>query len=369
MKGLHIDAERRLAWAGAGLTAGEYTTAAAAHGLATPFGDTGSVRHRRPDPGWRHRLARAQVRPDDRCAARGRDRHRRRPHPAPPARTSTPDLFWAVRGGGGNFGIVTRFQFQLYPVERHPRWRALPAADGDVLRSLVPIAAGAPEELTTISFLMRMPPAPFVPGRAGRPAVARGHVRLRRRPGRRRGRPRAVPAGGDAAGRAGRADALPGHLRSSSRPPSSRGSRSRARGSSTRIDDDADRRDPRRDHDGPVADGDGPDPHPRRRDGPRPVRRHGVRPSGRQRSWSPCSTRSRIPTDATEQVAWTDGLHEALAPNAVGVYSNFLEREGEDRIREAYGRQTYERLSQIKRRYDPTNLFRSNQNIRPARIG
>ena len=43
MKGLHIDPERRLAWAQPGLTAGEYTRAAAAHGLATPFGDTASV--------------------------------------------------------------------------------------------------------------------------------------------------------------------------------------------------------------------------------------------------------------------------------------------------------------------------------------
>ena len=43
MKGLHIDPDRRLAWAQPGLTAGEYTNAAAAHGLATPFGDTGSV--------------------------------------------------------------------------------------------------------------------------------------------------------------------------------------------------------------------------------------------------------------------------------------------------------------------------------------
>jgi FAD/FMN-containing dehydrogenase len=72
------------------------------------------------------------------------------------------------------------------------------------------------------------------------------------------------------------------------------------------------------------------------------------------------------PDTRAEQVAWTVGLHEALAPNAVGVYSNFLEREGEDRILEAYGEATYQRLSLIKRRYDPTNLFRLNQNIRPA---
>ena len=74
------------------------------------------------------------------------------------------------------------------------------------------------------------------------------------------------------------------------------------------------------------------------------------------------------PSTKDVQVAWVEALHEALAPNAVGVYSNFLEREGEDRIREAYGAQTYQRLSLIKRRYDPRNLFRLNQNIRPAGI-
>ena len=57
------------------------------------------------------------------------------------------------------------------------------------------------------------------------------------------------------------------------------------------------------------------------------------------------------------------------APNDAGVYSNFLEVEGEERIRAAYPGGTYERLAEIKRRYDPSNLFRMNQNIRPAAMG
>ena len=68
-------------------------------------------------------------------------------------------------------------------------------------------------------------------------------------------------------------------------------------------------------------------------------------------------------------MAWTEALHEALAPNAVGVYSNFLEAEGADRVRDAYPTATYDRLADVKRRYDPSNLFRLNQNIRPAAHG
>jgi FAD/FMN-containing dehydrogenase len=64
--------------------------------------------------------------------------------------------------------------------------------------------------------------------------------------------------------------------------------------------------------------------------------------------------------------AWADDLLAALRPRASGVYSNFLDDEGPARVREAYPGLTYHRLADVKRRYDPTNLFRSNQNIVPA---
>lgn len=72
------------------------------------------------------------------------------------------------------------------------------------------------------------------------------------------------------------------------------------------------------------------------------------------------------PATASASEAWTHAYYEALTPWANGVYSNFLEAEGEARIRQAYPAMTYARLAQIKRRYDPTNLFHLNQNIRPA---
>jgi FAD/FMN-containing dehydrogenase len=63
--------------------------------------------------------------------------------------------------------------------------------------------------------------------------------------------------------------------------------------------------------------------------------------------------------------AWVEAFAAALRQGDAGVYVNFLGEEGEERVREAYPGKTWERLAEIKTRYDPTNLFRLNQNIRP----
>lgn len=73
--------------------------------------------------------------------------------------------------------------------------------------------------------------------------------------------------------------------------------------------------------------------------------------------------------EAPVPAAWTQAFYEALRPRSMGVYANFLEAEGEGRIREAYPEATYRRLADVKRRYDPTNLFRRNQNIRARDLG
>jgi hypothetical protein len=74
----------------------------------------------------------------------------------------------------------------------------------------------------------------------------------------------------------------------------------------------------------------------------------------------------QAPEDAETQHAWMQGLWSELQPKAEGVYVNFLEDEGEQRIREAYSSLGYRRLAEVKRRYDPGNLFNMTQNIRPA---
>ena len=72
------------------------------------------------------------------------------------------------------------------------------------------------------------------------------------------------------------------------------------------------------------------------------------------------------PATAGEARAWNRRLFARLAPSASGVYANFLEDEGEARIRSAYPAGAYERLAAAKRRYDPSNAFHRNQNIRPG---
>ena len=73
------------------------------------------------------------------------------------------------------------------------------------------------------------------------------------------------------------------------------------------------------------------------------------------------------PAEADRHVAWARAFSEALRPHTNGrVYVNFLGDEGEDRVRAAYGPETYARLAKVKAAYDPENVFRMNQNIRPA---
>ena len=86
----------------------------------------------------------------------------------------------------------------------------------------------------------------------------------------------------------------------------------------------------------------------------------------RRGSWSNLARVYERPEEAPEHEAWVDGFAAALRQGDAGVYVNFLGDEGGTRVREAYPGPTWDRLAAIKARYDPTNLFRLNQNIPPA---
>jgi FAD/FMN-containing dehydrogenase len=363
MRGLHIDPVRRLAWAQAGLRAGEYTAAAAEHGLATPFGDTGSVGISGltlgGGIGWlvrKHGLTIDALVSVELVMADGRI--------VVASETEHPDLFWAVRGGGGNFGVVTRFQFRLYPVGMILGGALFLPPTREVLRGLEAVATNAPDALSTISFLMPAPPAPFIPEEIHfRPTLAVMFVFD------------GDPEAGQAALEPFRALATPmAELVAPMPYPgiyqmlAEAEKRSPASHRSLFLD---------------TLDDDAVDTILERMASPSsPGAMTQIRILG--------GAMARVAADATAfahrdakvmvtiitpyddvaespiHAAWTHAYYDALRPRSIGVYSNFLEAEGEDRIREAYPETTYRRLADVKRRYDPTNLFRLNQNIRPA---
>jgi hypothetical protein len=72
------------------------------------------------------------------------------------------------------------------------------------------------------------------------------------------------------------------------------------------------------------------------------------------------------PAQSEAHISWVRSLWEALRPYSTGgVYVNFLDDEGADRVRAAYGA-SYGRLAALKAKYDPTNFFRLNQNVQPT---
>jgi FAD/FMN-containing dehydrogenase len=162
MQALDVDPEARTAWAETGLTAGTYTSAVGAHGLATGFGDTGSVGiggiTLAGGIGYltrKHGLTIDSVLAAELVTADG-------DHLTVDAE-SHPDLFWAVRGGGGNFGVVTRFKYRLHPLDRIVGGLLMLPATPEIIAGIIEAAESAPEELTAIVNVMTAPPMPFIP--------------------------------------------------------------------------------------------------------------------------------------------------------------------------------------------------------------
>ena len=283
--------------------------------------------------------------------------------------TENPDLFWGIRGGGGNFGIVTSFEFQLQPVGPDVMAGLIlyPFEDArEVLEFYREFTADAPDELGTLAVLRIAPPAPFLPKEVhGQPVVGIG----------------VCYAGSVAAGEA------------VVRPLKEFGS--------------------------PLVDLIGPKPYTTHQ-----TVLDAASPSGRRYYWkseylselsddagqtlikyaanlsSPMTAVlvfqlggaiSRVGEHETaagnreaayvlniqsawedaeqsdKHIEWTRAFWRDMRPfSSGGVYVNFLsEGEGDARVRAAYPG-NYERLVELKNKYDPTNLFRMNQNIKPT---
>ena len=362
MKDLQIDPGSRTAWAETGLTAGEFTTAAAQHGLAVGFGDTGSVGIGGITLGGgvgylvrKYGLTIDSLLAAEVVTADGQVRH--------VDEQTHPDLFWAIRGGGGNFGVATRFKFRLYELPSVVGGMLVLPATPETIAGFIAASEAAPEELSGIGNVMFAPPMPFLPPEAqGKPVIMAF----------------LVFAGDAEAGQRAlapfRALATPyaDMLKPMSYPeiyPPEEGEYHPVAASRTMFVDKIDL---------PVA---------------RTIVKH-LQASTAMMKVAQLrvlgGAMRRVPVDATAfahrnskimvnvaalyqnpeekgiHEAWVADFASALLQSDRGAYVNFLGDEGEERIRAAYPGSTWDRLLEIKARYDPTNLFRLNQNIAPS---
>ncbi len=367
MRSVHVDASSRTARVDAGATLGDVDAETQSYGLALPVGinSTTGVAGLTLGGGFgwlsrKHGLtvdnliaAHVVTAAGDRlwCSA---DQHS--------------DLFWAIRGGGGNFGIVTSFEFQLHPVGPevisglivHPF-----SAARDVLRAYRAFTASAPDAVTAWVVMRAAPPLPFLP-----PEVHGTKVLVLA----------AMYAGNSAHG----ADALA----------------------------------PLRKIGTPIADVIGPHPFAGWQQAFDPLLTPGARNYWKSHNFEELSdeaidtllkyvetlpgpqsevfiahlggavntvsveatayphrdaeyvvnvhTRWDDPADDQRSVAWARELYKATEPFATGgVYVNFISEGEDDRLAGAYGA-NMERLAEVKRDYDPDNVFRINWNIRPS---
>ena len=362
MRALHIDAERRTAWTQTGLTTGEYTTAAGAYGLATGFGDTGSVGIGvlTLGGGVGYLVRKYGLTIDDLMAA---DIVTADSQLLRVDAETHPDLFWAIRGGGGNFGVVTRFQFRLHALDTIVGGMLMLPATPGVIASFIAEAEAAPEELSTIANVMPAPPMPFVPAEHHGRLVIMALM---------------CYAGASEAGERALAPfrALATPIADMVRPmrypeiypPEDDSYHPTAVGRTMFVD---------------AIDRDAAETiveHLQASDATMRVAQ--LRVLGGAMARVPAEATafahraSRImvnlaafydgPEDRAVREAWVSDFEAALRQGDSGAYVNFLGDEGEARVRAAYPGSTWDRLRAIKARYDPTNLFRLNQNIPPA---
>lgn len=365
MKGLEIDAQNHTAWAEAGLTAGEYTAEVGKYGLATGFGDTGTVGIGGITLGGgvgfllrKHGMTIDNLLAAEIVTANGQLLH--------VDAKNHPDLFWAIRGGGGNFGVVTRFQFRLHEVSTVIGGMLFLPATADVIAAVMAEAEAAPEELSMIANIMPAPPMPFLPPEAHGKLVLMVMM---------------VYAGpveeGQRAIAPFRAIAKP--IADTLRPmrypemfPAEEGNGYHPTAVSTTMFVDQ------------ITSTEGKKILDYLQSSNAVMRVTQLRVLGGAMARVPADAtafahrQSRImvnlaafytsPEDKLVREAWVAEFASALRQQDSGGYVNFMGTEGGARIHEAYPDATWERLTEIKARYDPTNLFRLNQNIPPKGV-
>jgi FAD/FMN-containing dehydrogenase len=358
LKGIRVDPADRTVRAAAGVTWGELDHETQAFGLATTGGAVSTTGIAGLTLGGglgvlmrKYGLACDNLRSVDVVTADGKL--------VTASATENPDLFWAIRGGGGNFGIVTSFEYELHPVGTVLGGMVLYPLDRaeDVLAFYRDLTAAAPDELTAYAALVTSPegvPMSAIFACYAGP-LATGEALLR--PLREFGPPVAdlicpmpytlVQRTFDASAPSGllnywkssflqelSADAMAAVAAAYAVVPSPLSSVvfEHLGGAVSRVGNDE-----------------------------TAFSHRGARYSMTAASlW-------RDGSQSDQNIGWARRLWEAAQPAAGGaVYANYLSQdEGDARVRAAYG-SNYERLATLKDRYDPTNLFRLNQNIKPT---
>ncbi len=367
MSEVRVDPDRRTVTAQAGVLLGELDAATQRHGLAVP---AGIVTHTGlagltlgGGIGWlmrKHGLTIDQLLSVTLVTAAG--------EVVKASEDENPDLFWGLRGGGGNFGVVTEFEFRLNPlgptVLAGPIYWAMKESPR-LLRFYRDWIAEAPDELMTIVIHRKAPAVSFIPTEMhGEPVVSVvscwcGELEEGERviaPLRRFGSPRldlcqpkpylelqamfdpSFPHGWWYYMRACDVDELSDDVIEIVADHSNRISSPltafpiwQMGGAVARVADDE--------------------------------TAFGGRGAGHTFN---ITSMTEGQDGFEEERQWARDFWTALAPHHQGVYVNFLMEEGEERVRQAYGAERYDRLKALKRTWDPDNLFRLNQNVPPS---
>jgi FAD/FMN-containing dehydrogenase len=365
LRDMQIDDGAGTAWAGTGLTAAEVTAALDERGLAIGFGDTGSVGIGGITLGGgvgylvrKHGLTIDSLLAAELVTADG-ELHR------VDAETE-PDLFWAIRGGGGNFGVATRFLYRVHALDGAYGGMLMLPATTETVAGFMEAAEAAPDELSGIANVMPAPPMPMVPEeRQGQLSIMAlmtyaGPAEVGERalaPFRALGEPIV--------------DQLAAIRYPAMYPPEDDTYHPAAVGHTMFLD--------RID----LSTAETIVGYLNASDATMRVAQ--LRVLG--------GAYAQVPADATAYAhrsrkimanlaafyegepdkegrqAWIAEFAAAIAQGEGDAYVNFLADEGPERVRAAYPGATWDRLRQIKARYDETNMFRFNQNIPPAGTG
>jgi len=366
MKSVKVDPAKKIARVEPGVTLGELDAATQAHGLATPVGinSTTGIAGLTLGGGFGWLSRKYGLTVDNLISAEVVTAEGKR---IKASADSHPDLFWGIRGGGGNFGIVTSFELGLHPVGPEVLAGLIvhPFADArDVLRRYRELTAKAPDELTVWVVMRKAPPLPFLPAEVhGKEILALAMLY---------------------AGPMDEGEKVVKPFRAIGQPIADVVGPSPFAGFQTAFDPllTPGMRNYWKSHnflgiEDPLIDvllryvGTLPSPHSELFIGQMGGATSRVAPDATAYQHRDAAyilnvhTRWESPADDVKCIAWARDLFAATKPFATGgVYVNFMPEDEGDRVEAAYGG-NYARLAKLKQTYDPTNLFRLNQNISP----